>query len=328
MDPSIKCRFQPLSFSWVALHPKPKGIIQFVGGAFFGTFPTIAYRYFLCQLFNQGYTIVALPFKFSFRHWPISVSLFKEQLRLRQKLAAEAQSLGYEHEIYCDPAQYFWLGHSLGCKYIALLELLSDDLWQSVVESCAGEAELERIREAVTGLIDEKPSIKGQPSLLIAPDISDTESAIPIPFLARFFEQLGIKVLPTRMQTRCFIERSNLFNLTALISFVGDTIAGRKSDQDKDFKDVPWFSEQLQRRAFPLLHTELPGKHLEPLGIAVGRYIVDLNPLDKFFRLLPRGLEPVVLDYLEELARRAANPLPAGSVALQQLPAQVFPPRS
>jgi len=47
-------RFQPLLFSWVALHPKPKGVIQFVGGAFFGSFPTLFYRYFLSQLFEAG----------------------------------------------------------------------------------------------------------------------------------------------------------------------------------------------------------------------------------------------------------------------------------
>ena len=46
--------FQPISFSWVALHPQPKGVIQFMGGAFFGSFPTVFYRYFLGQLFESG----------------------------------------------------------------------------------------------------------------------------------------------------------------------------------------------------------------------------------------------------------------------------------
>jgi hypothetical protein len=45
-----KIRFQPLSFSWVAIHPNPKGVVQFIGGAFFGTFPTVFYRYFLAGL--------------------------------------------------------------------------------------------------------------------------------------------------------------------------------------------------------------------------------------------------------------------------------------
>ncbi|HEY9709264.1 MAG TPA: DUF1350 family protein, partial [Oculatellaceae cyanobacterium] len=64
-------KFIPLSSSWVAIHPKPKGVIQFIGGAFFGSLPTLFYRHFLSKLFANGYTIIALPFRFSFEHWSI-----------------------------------------------------------------------------------------------------------------------------------------------------------------------------------------------------------------------------------------------------------------
>ncbi|NEP08175.1 MAG: hypothetical protein F6K34_27435, partial [Okeania sp. SIO4D6] len=37
------------------------------------------------------------------------------------------------------------------------------------------------------------------------------------------------------------------------------------------------------------------GKHLEPVGIKVGNYIVDLNPLDKF-------IQPIERRYLEQVA--------------------------
>ncbi|TAE94818.1 MAG: DUF1350 domain-containing protein, partial [Oscillatoriales cyanobacterium] len=89
MQPVFK--FQPISFSWVALHPQPKGVIQFIGGTFFGTFPTVFYRDFLKKLFADGYTIVALPFRFSFRHWPIAVSLLQEQEILRKELTEVAK---------------------------------------------------------------------------------------------------------------------------------------------------------------------------------------------------------------------------------------------
>lgn len=36
MEPVFK--FKPISFSWVALHPQPKGVILFVGGAFLAHF--------------------------------------------------------------------------------------------------------------------------------------------------------------------------------------------------------------------------------------------------------------------------------------------------
>ena len=120
-------KFRPVSFSWVAIHPEPKGVIQFIGGAFFGTFPTVFYRYLLQELFEEGYTIIALPFRFSFRHWSIAIDLLKEQEVLRQELSEIASRLGYRQDVYQDKANYFWLGHSLGCKYIALLEFLSGE---------------------------------------------------------------------------------------------------------------------------------------------------------------------------------------------------------
>ena len=75
--------------------------------------------------------MIALPYRFSFRHWSVSIGLVREQTALLQAIDAEAQRLGYEAEIYQqDPCSeqrnYCWVGHSLGTKYIALLELLSD----------------------------------------------------------------------------------------------------------------------------------------------------------------------------------------------------------
>jgi hypothetical protein len=76
-------KFQPVSFSWVAVHPQPKGVVQFLGGTFLGSLPTLFYRYFLQQLFEEGYTVVSLPFRFTFRHWPLAIGLLKEQQILR-----------------------------------------------------------------------------------------------------------------------------------------------------------------------------------------------------------------------------------------------------
>lgn len=304
-------KFQPVSFSWVALHPAPKGVVQFIGGAFFGTFPTLFYRYFLRRLFEQGYTIVALPFRFSFQHWSIAADLFAEQNRLRAELISLAQRHGYQHQIYQESSSYFWVGHSLGCKYIALLEFLSEDNWKSIVQHCIGSQAADRIDHLVDEILpDEKISIKGQPSLLLAPDISDTESAIPIRTLAQLLDQLNLGAQPTRRQTQCFIEESSLFNVMALISFQHDTVAGNQQDKERSLEiqqnsDVLWFIRQLQKRKRQLIYQELPGKHLEPLGIKVGGYIVDLNPFDKFIELISlRPLERVTVEFLEKLHQR------------------------
>lgn len=318
----VKFSFVPISFSWVAIHPNPKGVIQFVGGAFFGTFPTLFYRYFLRKLFEEGYTIVAFPFRFSFRHWPIAISLLREQAVLAEEIPKIAKQLtyktefDYQTEIYKDKNKYFWIGHSLGTKYIALLEFFSSKHCKEILKECAEESEdqIQRIEDSIEDIPPERRSIKGQPSLLIAPDISDTQSAIPKPldFLAHLLDKIKLGVLPTRKQTQCFIKKSNLFNLTALISFDKDTIAGSENDEDKENSDVLWMIDQLQQRTLPILHEELPDKllsrhckHLEPIGIQIGDYIVDLNPLDKFIEPIKvRQLEHFAIQFLDQLGTR------------------------
>jgi Protein of unknown function (DUF1350) len=305
MSPVFK--FNPVAFSWVAIHPEPKGVIQFIGGAFFGTFPTVFYRYFLQTLFAEGYTIIAFPFRFSFCHWSIAIALLKEQEVLRKEL-----SLATGNDFYLEKANYFWLGHSLGCKYIALLEFLSGQ-WQQIAESCIEPQAYQEIETTIANAGLESASILNQPSLLIAPDISNTESAIPIRPIARFLDRVGLGVIPTREQTQCFIERSHLFNLTAMISFEDDKLAGSESDIFKDKQtqqksDVLWFIQQLKTKTFPILHAELQGKHLEPLGVKVGRYIVDLNPFDKFIKLLiTRTLERYTVQFLAQLRQRQSQ---------------------
>lgn len=306
MNPTF--RFCPLSFSWVAIHPNPKGVIQFIGGAFFGTFPTIFYRYFLQTLFEEGYTIIALPFRFSFRHWSIAIELLKEHEVLCHDITEVAKSRGYQSSIYQQRKKYFWLGHSLGCKYISLLEFLSNQKWQDTINCCVKEFDNQLTLNLATD--SNSPSIFDQPSLLIAPDISDTESAIPVKFVAQILDRLGLGVKPTRKETQCLIEQSNLFNLTALISFDKDTLAGSETDIYKSLKiqtesDVLWLIKELQKKPLPILHQELRGKHLEPLGIRVQNYIIDLNPFDKFIKSIKnRQIESATIQFLNELRKR------------------------
>lgn len=326
---SNKFRFQPISNSWVAIHRNPKGVIQFIGGAFFGSFPTLFYRYLLNQLFEAGYTIIALPFRFSFNHWSIAINLVKEQYIIRREIVKEAKNLGYEYNVYLNEPNFFWVGHSLGCKYIALLEFLSGE-WEQVVqtiEKCGAqktryantlenienlslELDLEKRKTEVAteNYVNEKPEIlnlfiKGQPSLLIAPDISSTESAIPVRFLAKLIDNFGLGVTPNVQQTRCLINGSALFKLIALICFKQDKIARETCNWIVEKLNTK--SEQSPNRLLPILPEQLEGKHLEPIGVKIGNYIVDLNPLDKFIETIEsRKLEPVTVQLLEELKQR------------------------
>jgi hypothetical protein len=120
---SLKLRFLPVSHSWVAVHPNPQGVVQFIGGAFFGTFfPMWFYRSLLQSIFDAGYTIILLPFNFTFNHYVEAGFLIKEQYDILPELVRIALKYGYGFEKYLDDENYYWLGHSIGCKYIALLE--------------------------------------------------------------------------------------------------------------------------------------------------------------------------------------------------------------
>jgi hypothetical protein len=276
-------KFQPVSFSWVALHPQPKGVIQFIGGAFFGSFPTLSYRHLLRELYDAGYTVVAMPFRFSFRHWRIALSLLEEQRRLQADLPQLAMRAGYASEIYSRGDRYAWLGHSLGCKYIALLELLCGvalDPADTTLDEVIGGANAQWLRRRLT----QAPTIWNQPAQLLAPDLSDTTSAVPVKALAHLLDTLGLGVQPTRQQTLALIDRSRLFNLTAMISFTRDTVAGSIADPCPDTSDVLWLYQHLSPKG--LIHAELEGKHLEPVGAKLGPWLVDLNPLDKFLKPL------------------------------------------
>ena len=286
-------RFSPISFSWVILHPQPKGVVQFIGGAFFGTFPNIFYRYLLKQIYLEGYTVVAFPFRFTFRHWSVAISLLREQQALQTLLAQRAKELGYDPTIYGQSNQYQWLGHSLGCKYIALLELLagwSDDKVQIERQiqrkTKRSDAQIKQIKQSVRGL---SISIKDQKSLLMAPDIGNTQDAIKLPLLSELLDSIGLGVLPTKQETFDLIEESNLFNLAKMISFNKDKIAGSEKAPLTPDNTVQMLIKILGDK---LKHKEIEGKHLRPLGLELGDGIV--GPISS----PPYDLVPLVLEFL------------------------------
>ena len=275
--------FKPIAHSWVAENPNPIGVVQFIGGALYGTLPTISYRHFLQSLFEEGYTIIAVPFQFGLNHGVIARGLLDERDRIRQALD------------YPEALPHFWIGHSLGCKYIALLEAYS----------------AEAIKKGGKNIINE-------PSLLVAPDISDTKDAIPIPGLPYLLDYFSLGVRPTKKETQDIIRNSGLFNLTALISFRDDDIAGNATESP-DESDVAWFIHELEyQRGKSLLRKEIPGGHREPIGMRVGDSLVDLNPWDGIFEPMgKRHLEGVAIQFLAELVERRGT---FASEKLQEIP--------
>ncbi|RMF21994.1 MAG: DUF1350 domain-containing protein [Cyanobacteria bacterium J083] len=284
-----KLKFRPIHFNWVAIHPQPIGIIHFIGGAFFGTFPTIFYRYIIRRLFAQGYTIAALPFRFTFRHWIVAISLVRDQKELREAITTEAKRLGYEYKIYqqkpiSENPNHFWLAHSVGCKYIALLELLTELEEQDIQEflgECVGSQQAVDIERSLRGVDFQDISLKNQPSVLLAPVIAGIERAIPVVAVAELVKKLGLDVQPNVKETRCLINKSHLFGLTAAITFGADKIASNPEiDVDGEPKGtIQW----LQKHVASIKFSELPRReHPAPLGFRFG----DSQLADEVIKLL------------------------------------------
>ena len=230
------------------------------------------------EIFHAGYTIVAIPFRFTFRHWSVSIEIFEALEELREAIYQEAQFRGYTNNIdlyHEKPTSkkfnYLWLGHSLGGKYISLLEILTglkseEDLKRVFDKSVNTQQAQDVLKELERLGIDiSEISIENQPSLLLAPAIVGLESAIPIPPLAGLLKAIGIDVQPDVEETKRLILSSGLFTLLALIAFFTDTYAG---------PTVSWFSENLSKRLIKPLITLPKTNHLTPLGWKSGNEIL------------------------------------------------------
>ncbi len=286
----MSVHYERISESWVSQPPNPIGVVEFYGGEGFGLFPTTSYAYFLESLYAAGYAVIAVPVDFGSDHYRIAYRLLVERDQVNAYLP---QLRGLPH---------FWVGHSVGCKFIGLLEALTEGE-TNTFKLPSGYEDLPPIR----GILDE-------PSLLMAPDISDTSAAIPVPFIANLLNAVGLGIRPTRVQTQQLIENDDLFNLTAIVSFANDTIAGNAAG-DPAKSDVAWFIQTLsQRQDGFLLHQEIPGKHMEPSGIECDGSLYRLDLPEIIDReALPRPLEPLVLQFLQELGARRQRGLQSRS---------------
>jgi len=275
--------FRKLSNSQVALHPNPKGIIQFIGSFIFGSFPAWSYKYLHQYLFDQGYSLILYQFPLNplqFNHWEVSFGLLKEQYLLKTEIVKTLKQENKPDNVidtYSNPANYLWLGHSLGCKYIILLEISSNEPTRrsQILRQCLDKkdsieaikqiASIESVQQISQGVINQllpktesvnQFLIKDQPSILLAPEISNT-----VRILRSGWRISNSLANPNQKQTECLIGSSTeLFNLTGVISFNLDSIA-----ED----DVVFMVEQIKHKSFQPLYKELEGSHFEPLSISI-----------------------------------------------------------
>ncbi|MEM8614088.1 MAG: hypothetical protein AAGF93_18845, partial [Cyanobacteria bacterium P01_H01_bin.105] len=128
---------------------------------------------------------------------------------------------------------------------------------------------------------------------LLAPAITDLDGVIPSQLLC--FGKL-LTVSPSVEQTHQLIEQSQLFHLTGLVQFARDRITAVTCQ--RLIHEQP----HMRRRLFK-------GNHLDPVGIQLGQFIVDFNPLDKFIQPLScRNLEFKSLALLNRLRQVPSSP--------------------
>ena len=121
-----------------------------------------------------------------------------------------------------------WIAHSLGCKYVALLELLSDVedyRFKKNIMHALSEAEPSQAQEpqAKLNLIQaDQASLFNQPQLLTDPVIANLNSAIPWKPLEKNLCS-SFQGLPSRDTTFKLIDETCLFSLTKILSLHSKT---------------------------------------------------------------------------------------------------------
>jgi hypothetical protein len=279
----VDLNYRRISFSLVAEHPAPIGVVQFYGGQFFGQLPATWYSYLLEALYREGYALIVTPFRFGFNHVAIAGTLLYERDVVRRTVPSMAN------------LTHFWVGHSLGCKFITLLEAYTDPLNGAFTPPGVTAANAAR-----QGILDE-------PALLMAPDIGDTSATLPVPILPQILDSLNLGVQPSRADTQKLIREDDLFGLTSLISFSNDNIAG-SVDQSPEKSDVAWFVKELESRVGGdrrFYHREIAGDHLTPLGIQVADLVLEANLRKPIVPAEPLAeMEQTAIEMLSNLTER------------------------
>ncbi|MEH2244749.1 DUF1350 family protein [Nostoc sp.] len=260
---------------WLRLNPNPKGVVLFIGGYFL---LDESYSRLLDKLYDNGYTVLSYSYSFlQTNHWCIAKNLLEQIEKLQENIIEKADSMDYETNIYKDFSNYCFLGHSLGCELIALIQFLS----------IQRDARNQLLKEAFDVL---------EPSYVTEDDISDVQNIFFekfIPFKASvlmapcfqppksiwWFPYIDIQPKPKLLQ--CLINTKRLLPWTTLISFEGDNIAN---------EDVEWLHKNLE-----------DGRLVNYSKIEKQKYII--SHLIPILEPIISGLSDCVIKDLESLIR-------------------------
>lgn len=237
----------------------PLGIIQFHGAFLFGSCPRRHYSPLLNELHDRGYPSVLHQFPlnpFQSNHWSVALQLLKG----RQEVVDQIRSVHGDSaaDFFDDPANSCWLGHSLGAKFLLLLEILSlsKGSLQDVLSQSLGPTEANSVLTDIENL-GETPSVMNQPTVLLAPEISNTVRL----FKSEWQLDLGRSLPNMQAMKKLLLNTPNRFNLADVIEFNSDRIAA---------DDVRFLRTWLQETGKePSSDNNLPGGHFTPLALQI-----------------------------------------------------------
>jgi hypothetical protein len=108
--------WQYVAENWIGLPHHPIGIIHFLGGAFIGAAPQLAYGRLLETLVDEGFVVIATPFISTFDHAAIAETVLN-QFEDGLEILHQQYHLRYGLPLY-------GMGHSMGCKLHLLINSL------------------------------------------------------------------------------------------------------------------------------------------------------------------------------------------------------------
>ena len=262
--------WREVSGNWILVPVDPIAIIHFLGGAFVGAAPHLAYRWLLESLADQGYIIVATPFINTFDHRAIA----------QETLISFEQGLTYlrKRGVIQGYFPIYGLGHSMGCK----LHLLINSLYS-----------VERAGNVLMAF----NNYSARRSIPLLEQVSQVIDFTP----PLFANAMKVEFTPTPDETLAIARDRYPVRRNLLIKFRKDDI-----DQTRPLSDVlvPLFPQLTTVQILPGTHTTplvqdiswQAGESFSPLD-AVGQFVKqavtgDLNQLrDEILRWLdPLGV--------------------------------------
>jgi len=273
-------RWEEMHGNYVLAPPsmqQPRALIHFLGGAFVGAAPHVAYRYILERLSDRGYLIVATPFNLSFDYLTTCDSIIDKFERIAPMLARQygavpvvgvGQSCGALLQLlitslFPDTPRAANVLLSFNNKEVSeavpFFEEVFAPLFVGISEGVGGTAKLESLLDlARAAALGELPSDE-----LLSEISNDFASGLPLPFTQ---EQMSIPSALRENIASAIQPTSTALNEAGILSILNQgldvidqipLLVNEVADGARDFVPPPDMVKTAARRAYRARRTLL-----------------------------------------------------------------------